>query len=85
VIRMDIKTNCAAICTELRNMGFDEDGVLSVIPEPMLLDVLDHHVQDDGSYTKFLVRIVCLHRHLLTLRYLEKVNHGYRLTGEDMR
>jgi len=82
---MDITTDCAAICTKLRNMGFDEHGVLSTIPAPILLDVLGRHVQDDGSYTKFLVRTVCLHRHLLDHGYLERVERGYRLTGKDMR
>jgi len=81
----DTKTDCVAICTELRNAGFDEHGVLSTIPEPLLLDMLGYYVQDDASYTKFLVRIVRLHRHLIDHGYLEKVDHGYRLTGEDLR
>jgi len=81
----DTKTDCVAICTELRNAGFDEHGVLSTIPEPLLLDVLGHHVRNDGTYTECLARIVVMHRHLLDHGYLEKVDHGYRLTGEDMR
>ena len=81
----DTKTDCVAICTELRNAGFDEHGVLSTIPEPLLLDVLGHHVRNDGTYTECLARIVSIHRHLLDHGYLEKVDHGYRLTGEDMR
>ena len=81
----DTKTDCVVICTELRNAGFDEHGVLSTIPEPLLLDVLGHHVRNDGTYTECLARIVGIHRHLLDHGYLERVERGYRLTGEDMR
>jgi len=81
---MDINSNCVAICTKLRNMGFDEHGVLSVIPDPLLIDVLGHHIRDDGTYTECLARIVYTHKHLLDHGYLERVESGYRLTGEDM-
>ena len=82
---MDINSNCVAICTKLRNMGFDEHGVLSVIPDPLLIDVLGHHVQDDGTEAECLARIVSIHKHLLESGYLERVERGYRFTGKDMR
>jgi len=74
---MDIQTNCVVICTHLRNMGFDEDGVLSVIPENLLLNAVrrwDFAAQTDD-----------LPKHLLEYGYLERVERGYLLTGEDLR
>ena len=81
---MDINSNCAAVCTELRNMGFDEHGVLSTIPDPILIDVLCHHAQDDDTEAERLARIVAIHKHLLDHGYLEMAESGYRLTGEDI-
>ena len=73
----EIRTNCTIICTHLRNMGFDEVGMLSVVPESLLIDVTrrwDLAVQADA-----------LPKHLLDYGYLERVERGYRLTGEDLR
>jgi len=81
---MDINSNCVAVCNELRNMGFDEYGVLSVIPDPILIDVLGHHVHDIDTEAEYLARIVDIHKHLLQHGYLETVESGYRLVGEDM-
>jgi len=76
VIRMDIKTNCAAICTKLRNMGFDEHGILSIIPDSILLDVVRRW--------NFNTQEKHLSKHLLDYNYLERVEGGYRLTGADL-
>ena len=73
----EIRTNCAIICTHLRNMGFDEDGVISIIPESLLIDVVRRW--------EFTTQADDLSKHLLDYRYLERVESGYRLTGEDMR
>ena len=81
---MDIHSNCVAICTDLRNMGFDEHGVLSVIPAPILIDVLGSRVQDTDTDAEYLARIVNTHKHLLDHGYLERVERGYRLTGDDI-
>jgi len=76
VIRMDIKTNCAAICTKLRNMGFDEHGILSIIPDSILLDVVRRW--------NFNTQEKHLSKHLLDYNYLERAEGGYRLTGADL-
>ena len=81
---MDIHSNCVAICTDLRNMGFDEHGVLSTIPAPILIGVLGRRVQDTDTDAEYLARIVNTHKHLLDHGYLERVERGYRLTGDDM-
>jgi len=73
---MDTETNCVIICTHLRNMGFDEYGVLSIIPDSLLLDVVRRW--------NFNPQEKHLSKHLLDYNYLERVEGGYRLTGADL-
>jgi len=76
VNKMGINTNCAAICTKLRNMGFDEHGILSIIPDSILFDVVRRW--------NFNTQEKHLSKHLLDYNYLERVEGGYRLTGADL-
>ena len=73
---MDTKINCVIICTHLRNMGFDEHGILSIIPDSILLDVVRRW--------NFNTQEKHLSKHLLDYNYLERVEGGYRLTGDDL-
>ena len=82
---MDTKTDCEAICTELRNAGFDEHGVLSTIPETILIDVMLHHDWRISTRAEYFSRLLVVYNHLIDHGYLEKVERGYRLTGEDIR
>ncbi|OYT62413.1 hypothetical protein B6U67_04465 [Methanosarcinales archaeon ex4484_138] len=82
---MDTTTACEAICTELRNTGFDEHGVLSTIPEAILIDVMLRHDWHASTRAEYFSRILVVYNHLLDHGYLEKVERGYRLTGEDIR
>jgi len=57
-------------------MGFDEYGVLSIIPDSLLLDVARRwNMSIQGEH---------LSKHLLDYNYLERVEGGYRLTGADL-
>jgi|GEM_PF-1253227 len=80
----DTKTDCVAICTELRNAGFDEHGVLSTIPEAILIDVMLRRNWHTSTRAEYFSRILVVYNHLIDHKYLEKVDHGYRLTGADL-
>ena len=64
----EIRSNCAAICTKLRNMGFDEYGVLSTIPDSLLLDVVRRW--------NFNTQEKHLSKHLLDYNYLERAEEA---------
>jgi len=81
----DTKADCAAICTELRNAGFGEHGVLSTIPEGILIDVMLRHDWHTSTRAEYFSKILVVYNHLIDHKYLERVERGYRLTGEDIR
>lgn len=75
---MSVVNNCIAVCGELRKMGFGEKGMTSVIPELSLLNAIRKQRWSMETQARYLSK------YLLEYGYLEKVENGYQLTGEDL-
>jgi len=68
-----MKDNCQMICTELRRLGYDEEGILSVVPHKTLIRIIREQGLDEEEIVEYL----------LSYEYLEKTADGYQFTGED--
>ena len=70
---MIVRDNCCLVCTELRRSGYDEEGILSVIPHKVLIRTIHNLGLNEEEVVEYL----------LTYEYLEKTENGYQFTGED--
>lgn len=68
-----MRDNCQIICTKLRRLGYDEEGILSVVPHRTLIRMIREQGLNEEEIVKYL----------LSYEYLEETVDGYRFTGED--
>lgn len=77
---MTVSTTCKNFCRELRKIGIEEEGMMSVIPESLMNATAVVLRWSDQTRQRYLGRS----GNLVRFGYLVIVEGGYGLTGEDL-